>query len=81
MRDETEPITLQLEDCGIDGPAKAGGALDTASNTGWRSVGELAMTCRISGVAVCCSRASVRRSPEAFDLALRIWRMTAWWAR
>ena len=28
--------------------------------TGWRSVGELAITRRISPVAVCCSRASVR---------------------
>ena len=30
------------------------------SNTGWISVGELAMTPRISLVAVCCSNASVR---------------------
>ena len=30
-----------------------------ASNTGWTSVGELEITCRISAVAVCCSRASV----------------------
>ena len=30
-----------------------------ASSTGWRSVGELEMTRRISLVAVCCSRASV----------------------
>ena len=29
-------------------------------NTGWTSVGELLMTRRISLVAVCCSRASVR---------------------
>src|SRR5215813_14010116 len=30
----------------------------TTSSTGWRSVGELAMTRRISLVAICCSRAS-----------------------
>ena len=35
-------------------------ALSTiASKTGWRSVGELEITFRISAVAVCCSRASV----------------------
>ena len=32
----------------------------TVSKTGWMSVGELAITCRISLVAVCCSSASVR---------------------
>ena len=31
----------------------------TTSITGWRSVGELEMTRRISAVAVCCSSASV----------------------
>src|SRR5437899_6392741 len=37
--------------------------------TGWRSVGELEITRRISRVAVCCSRASVRsRSSSAYDL-------------
>src|SRR3989338_1095198 len=36
----------------------------TVSSTGWRSVGELAITRRISLVAVCCSRTSLssRRS-------------------
>ena len=32
----------------------------TVSITGWRSVGELEMTRRISAVAVCCCSASVR---------------------
>ena len=32
----------------------------TASRTGWISVGELAITLKISLVAVCCSKASVR---------------------
>ena len=41
-----------------------------ASSTGWISVGELAMTPRISLVAVCCSNASVRalvNKPRVLD--------------
>ena len=53
----------------------------TASRTGWRSVGELEMTRRISLVAVCCSRASVRSafracssaSSRAFSMAMTAW--------
>ena len=44
----------------------------TTSNTGWRSVGELAITRRISAVAVCCSKASLssrrRVSTSCFSL-------------
>src|ERR1044071_636472 len=45
----------------------------TASSTGWISVGELAMTPRISLVAVCCSRSSItsRRSSSIESLPLR----------
>ena len=53
----------------------------TASRTGWRSVGELEITRRISAVAVCCSRASVRSaflvcssvSSRAFSMAMAAW--------
>ena len=51
------------------------------SNTGWTSVGELLMTRRISLVAVCCSRASVRSAffvcsswrSRAFSIAITAW--------
>ena len=41
----------------------------TASKTGWKSVGELAMTPRISLVAVCCSNASreLLEQPHVLD--------------
>ena len=41
----------------------------TTSMTGWRSVGELAITRRISAVAVCCSSASFRlvEQPDVLD--------------
>ena len=53
----------------------------TASSTGWRSVGELEITRRISLVAVCCSSASVREaflawssvSRRAFSMAMAAW--------
>ena len=45
----------------------------TASMTGWRSVGELAITRRISAVAVCCSSASSVRlslNSRTFSMAM-----------
>ena len=53
----------------------------TVSITGWRSVGELEMTRRISAVAVCCSRASVSSRFRAsssvnrrtFSMAITAW--------
>jgi hypothetical protein len=43
----------------------------TASMTGWRSVGELAITRRISAVAVCCSSASlVSLNSRTFSMAM-----------
>ena len=39
-----------------------------ASKTGWRSVGELEMTRRISAVAVCCSSASVSVAVPGLEL-------------
>ena len=50
-------------------------------STGWTSVGELEITRRISPVAVCCSRASVRSaflvcssvSSRAFSMAMAAW--------
>ena len=53
----------------------------TTSITGWRSVGELEMTRRISAVAVCCSRASVSSrfrasssvNSRTFSIAITAW--------
>ncbi len=59
----------------------AAALLAMASNTGWTSVGELLMTCRISLVAVCCSRASLSArlcawdswNRRAFPIAITAW--------
>ena len=56
------------------------------SKTGWTSVGELEMTRRISPVAVCCSRASVRSRFRAssslkrrtFSMAMTAWSAKVW---
>ena len=51
----------------------------TTSITGWRSVGELEMTRRISAVAVCCSSASVTSlalhslNSRTFSMAITAW--------
>ena len=46
----------------------------TASMTGCRSVGELAITRRISAVAVCCSSASfVSLNSRTFSMAITAW--------
>ncbi len=58
----------------------------TVSMTGWRSVGELEITRRISAVAVCCSRASVSsrlRAPSSwnrrtFSMAITAWSAKVW---
>ena len=43
----------------------------TVSNTGWISVGELAITLRISLVAVCCSRDSFNSvNSRTFSMAI-----------
>src|SRR5262245_55812005 len=45
-----------------------------ASKTGWRSVGELLITRRMSAVAVCCSRASfVSLNRRTFSIAITAW--------
>ena len=54
--------------------------------TGWRSVGELLMTRRISLVAVCCSSASVSSrlrassswNRRAFSMAITAWSAKVW---
>ena len=56
------------------------------SNTGWRSVGELEMTRRISPVAVCCSSASVSSrlrvcssvNRRTFSMAMTAWSAKVW---
>ena len=46
----------------------------TVSNTGWISVGELAITLRISLVAVCCSRDSFNSvKSRTFSMAMTAW--------
>src|SRR5258705_6108094 len=50
-------------------PQKRAALLTTVSSTGWRSVGELEITRRISLVAVCCSRESARAFSRASTLA------------
>ena len=62
-------------------PHSRGARFAIVSNTGWTSVGELEITRRISAVAVCCSRASVRSaflacsslSSRAFSMAITAW--------
>ena len=57
-----------------------------SSSTGWRSVGELLMTRRISLVAVCCSSASVSSrlrassswNSRAFSMAITAWSAKVW---
>jgi hypothetical protein len=45
-----------------------------ASNTGWTSVGDALMTCRISAVAVCCSSASwVSLKSRVLSIAITAW--------
>ena len=54
------------------------------SKTGWTSVGELEMTRRISPVAVCCSRVSVRsrlRASSSWNSRTFSMAMTAWSAK
>ena len=54
------------------------------SNTGWTSVGERAITRRISLVAVCCSSASVRsrfRASSSVNRRTFSMAMTAWSAK
>ena len=45
-----------------------------ASNTGWTSVGDCEITCRILAVAVCCSSASlVSVNRRTFSIAITAW--------
>jgi hypothetical protein len=57
---DAQLIRIDLEDRGVEGIAERAAFAATAANTGWTSAGELAMTRRISAVAACCSRASLR---------------------
>ena len=63
----------------VIGAAQPRGTLGHASSTGWMSVGELAMTPRISLVAVCCSNASQSvaflssLNSRTFSIAITAW--------
>ena len=66
----------------IIGVAQPRGVLDEVSSTGWRSIGERAMTLSTSAVAVCCSSASVSSgrlrcssssNRRAFSIAITAW--------
>jgi hypothetical protein len=49
------PSSRKMEASGA--PQKRAALLTTSSNTGWRFVGDVLMTLRISLVAICCSNA------------------------
>ena len=54
--------------------AQPRGARTMVSNTGCTSVGDLAITRRISAVAVCCSSASfVSLNSRTFSMAITAW--------
>ena len=52
---EAKNVALHNPNRRVVGIAQSGGTIRMVSSTGWTSVGELAMTPRISLVAVCCS--------------------------
>ena len=59
---------------GVIGAANLAAFSTTASSTGWISVGELAMTPKISLVAVCCSNDSLSSwNSRTFSMAITAW--------
>ena len=71
VSDEAEFVAIDLEDRGIEGVAQTGGAPQHRREHGLDVGRELEMTRRISAVAVCCSRASLRAPViSAYDEAL-----------
>ena len=80
-RDQQDGLVLYLEDVGVGRATQRGRILDDRVEDRLESVGELEITRRISAVAVCCSRASVRSaflacssvSNRAFSMAMAAW--------
>ena len=78
---QSQDVPVQAEDDRIAAPQTRAAFWATASMTGWRSVGELEITRRISAVAVCCSSASVSSRFRAsssvnrrtFSIAITAW--------
>ena len=84
MGDEVEELSVEAEDGGELGPHSRAALRAMVSKTGWTSVGELEMTRRISPVAVCCSRVSVRsrlRTSSSLKSRTFSMAMTAWSAK
>ena len=79
-RDPDEPV-LQQQTVASSAPHTTRALRGMVSSTGWRSVGELEMTRRISAVAVCCSSASVSSrlrlcsslNRRTFSIAMTAW--------
>ena len=67
-RNQPEMLRLQPKMADVDASHSRAAFSATASMTGWRSVGELAITRRISLVAVCCSSASVSSRFRVLEL-------------
>ena len=65
---QSQDVPVQAEDDRIGAPQTRAAFSATVSMTGWRSVGELEITRRISAVAVCCSSASVSSRFRASQL-------------
>ena len=78
-RHRAQVLPFQKPDRDIRRPADRAAFSTTASRTGWRSVGELEITRRISAVAVCCSSASfVSLNRRTFSIAITAWSAKVW---
>ena len=82
MAATSEAVAVDAVDRRRSRRSQSRAALSTSvSSTGWRSVGEAAMTRRTSAVAVCCSSASLRSrlrcssswNSRAFSMAMTAW--------
>ncbi len=85
MGGEVEQLAIEPEHGARTARSQSRAALCAiASNTGCTSVGELEITRRISPVAVCCSRVSVRsrlRASSSVNSRTFSMAMTAWSAK
>ena len=82
---QAQMLPFEAVDRRIRRAAHPRGALGDGSKTGWRSVGELAITRRISPVAVCCSSAWLARervfqlvNSRTFSMAMTAWSAKVW---
>ena len=69
-----KPVTVNAKDLSVKGIAQSAAFSATTSSTGCKSVGELAMTPKISLVAVCCSSDSLSSwNRRTFSMAITAW--------